>query len=194
MNIRLGCACAALLLFLGACGNEEKAENGDQVVKGFTFEVVIEPRAFAPQGVEPVLVASTGDPNSNPPGTVQLYTPNDTLTWYSDERGDVFSFDVEVTNFYEAVLCDLKVVVDTVEPGEGRVFLDDDRGTPHAADLEGAGVWAYGDVEPGTEGGLVRRWQILLSDKESFSLKGRVLVDWEGCGGEAPPTVAPAVR
>jgi hypothetical protein len=177
---------AGLVLALAACGEDkkEKKPSSPSTISGFEFEIQIEPSTFAPSAAEPVRIASDGDPAGNPAQTVQLYTPNNTLTWLANEDGDFFGFDVELTNFYSGDLCAVQVVVDEIEPADGHTFLDDDRGTSYAGEVTGAGVWAYGDVASGAM--YSRRWKIKLEDRDRFTIRGRVLADDENCGAKPP--------
>lgn len=165
-----------LALVVVACG---EAEKPGKVVAGFTFEITVDPATFAPTVAKAVRVASDGDPATNPPDTVQLYTPNDTLGWTDRTDADVFSFDVVLTSFYAKKLCNVIVVVDTIDSSSGRFFVEDDRGRPYAAGVTGAGVWVYGDAMP--RQGIPRRWQLALSNHEHFTLHGRVLADPKAC-------------
>lgn len=170
------------LMLTAACGKEAETKAlGPSQVGGFTFEIAIEPSTFLPAAATPVKIASDGDPTGNPAGTVQLYTPNDTLTWLSEEDGKgIFAFDVEVTNFYATPLCAVNVVVDAIEPPLGRDFVEDDGSAAFAGDVTGAAIWAYGDLEAGSAES--RRWKIRLEDRQAFVLKGRVLADEGACG------------
>lgn len=169
-------------LLAAACGDEnEKKTAGPAQVGGFAFEIAIEPSTFLPNAATPVKIASDGDPENNPAGTVQLYTPNDTLTWLSEEAGKgIFAFDVEVTNFYQAPLCAVSVVVDSIEPSLGRTFLEDDSAAAFAGDVTGTAIWTYGDLDTGAMES--RRWKIRLEDRQRFVLRGRVLADESACG------------
>jgi hypothetical protein len=173
----------AALALLAACGDGagKPTPVKSQEVAGFDFEIAVEPATFVPATAAPVKIARDGDAKTNPPGTVQLYTPNDTLTWLDGANGDIFGFDVELTNFYAAPLCAVRVVVDAISPPTGRAFVADDRGTSYAAGVTGAGVWAYGDLAPKAK--ETRRWQIRLRTKERFTLTGRVLADAQDCAG-----------
>ncbi len=178
---------AAALLFvagLGACGDGKKPAAA-RVVRGFEFEIQVDPSNLMPKAATPVLVASDGNPATNPPGTVQLYTPNDTLTWGQVDEAGVFGFDVELGNFHAETLCGVHVAVTAFEPADGRYFLADDRGTEYAAGVTGVGVFAYGDVESG--GAATRRWRIVLEEKGAFKIRGQVLADDEACGATLPP-------
>lgn len=172
----------AVILGVG-CGSSDSDDDSSTVVSGFTFEITIDPDTFAPASVEDLLIASTGDPGSNPPDTVQLYTPNDTLTWQSGTDVDYFSFDVELTNFYSRKHCHLRVVVDAIIPEGGRFFQYDDRGTEYASNVTGAGVWAYGDLDAHER--ETRRWTVGLRSRDSFTLTGRVVADDEACDAYA---------
>lgn len=170
------------LVITAACGGaEDKKQTGPSELSGFEFEIAIEPSTFLPNAASPVKIASDGDPAGNPTGTVQLYTPNDTLTWLSEKDGSgIFAFDVEVTNFYTTQLCAVSVVVDSLEPAAGHDFIDDDSATAFAGDVTGAAIWAYGDLAVG--GKESRRWKIQLDNRERFVLRGRVLADESACG------------
>lgn len=170
------------LVLTAACGEGDKPKTARPApVGGFAFEIAIEPSTFLPKAATPVRIASDGDPDGNPAGTVQLYTPDDTLTWLSEEAGQgIFAFDVEVTNYYATALCAVSVVVDSIEPPLGRTFLDHDGATAFAGDVTGAAIWAYGDLDAGAAD--TRRWKIRLEDRQSFTLRGRVLADESACG------------
>lgn len=174
---------AVLAVLIAACGRDseqKKPPATSKAVAGFEFEISIEPSTFVPAEAKAVRIASDGNAQTNPPDTVQLFTPNDTLTWQSLDDGDVFGFDVQLTNFYAHQLCALVVVVDSITPAKGRTFLEDDRGAPYAAAVTGQGLWAYGVL--GAKEMHGRRWMIKLHDKERFTLKGRVLADDGACG------------
>ncbi len=166
-------------LVWGGCGEEKKETTGPRVVSGFSFEITVDPSTLVPAAAEAMRVAADGSPDSNPPDTIQLYTPNDTLGWQDGVEADYFSFDVDMTNFYRRELCALTVVVDEISPENERYFALDDRGYHYAEGVTGAGVWFYGDLEP--KGKETRRWTIALENRESFTLRGRVLADDEAC-------------
>lgn len=170
------------LVLTAACGEADKKKTpATSRVGGFSFEIAIEPSTFLPTAAAPVLIASDGDPDGNPAGTVQLYTPDDSLTWLSEDDGKgVFAFDVEVTNYYAKTLCGVSVVVDSIEPPLGRTFLEDDAATAFAGDVTGTAIWTYGALAAG--GAETRRWKIRLEDRQAFTLTGRVLADESACG------------
>jgi hypothetical protein len=179
-NLSIAAVALLALGWFAACGDGKEDEPGPTVISGYEFEISIEPSTFVPQKAEAVLVASDGDPKTNPPDTVQLFTPNNTLTWAQVGDEGVFSFTVILTSFYKKTLCDVHVVVDEISPPEGRYFFEDDRDTEYAGGVTGAGVWAYGDAASRVD--IDRRWRISLKDHSRFTIRGRVLSNPTQCG------------
>ncbi len=119
--------------------------------------------------------------NRGPAGTMQMYTPPDSRRYYPGvpsskhwEHGvtqNIFTFDVELTNFYEQDWSNVAVVLVEVTPDNGRQGFQDSR--PHACLNDDHAVWTFGHIKAGeTAKRTVKMW---LPDDAPFRITGYIV-------------------
>jgi hypothetical protein len=157
-----------------------------------TRECVLPPRDFSealkadcPCDAECLKPYFDHNRNRGPLGTVQMFTPPQSRRyepgvpsakhWEHGVTHNVFSFDVELTNFYDRDLTDVAVVLVEISPPAGelgrRQGFEDDR--PHVCLKDDIAVWAFGDIRAGET--VVRKARLWLPDDQKFRMVGYIV-------------------
>ena len=119
--------------------------------------------------------------NRSPEGTVQLYTPPASRRYYPGvpsakhwENGvtqNIFTYDIQLTNFYGYDLTNVAIVLVEIAPDEGRQGFQDAR--PHACLNNQYAIWTFGNVAAGET--VTRTVKLWLPNDAGFTVTGFVL-------------------
>lgn len=134
-----------------------------------------------PCGAECLVPYFDHNKNRGPEGTIQMYTPPASRRYYPGvpsakhwEIGvtqNIFTYDVELTNFYDRDLENVHIVLVDISPDDGREGFQDAR--PHTCLNNQFAVWSFGDIEAGKT--VKRTLKLLLPNDEGFTVTGFVV-------------------